>query len=114
MAKEVGEGIIQFVGVNDLAPEEQEIIQNITTENYEKIVTLIQNLTDLIVHVKTHDEEGQRKKYTFKIRCAAPTHIIESHKGFDWDLARALHKGFNDVIKQIEHKLHSDTTRPDR
>ncbi len=114
MAKEVEDGIIQFIGVNELAPEEQEIVQNLTTENYGKIAALLQNLTDLVVHVKTHDDEGKRKKYTFKIRCVAPTHIFESKKGFDWDVARALHKGFHDLIKQIEHKMHSDTSRPDR
>ncbi len=112
MAEE--DGLIQFIGVNELEPEDQEIIQNITTENYRKIVALLQNLTNLVIHVKTHDDEGKRKKYSFRIRCEAPTHIFESKKGFDWELAKALHKGFHDIIRQIEHKVHSDVSRPDR
>ena len=108
------DGIIQFVGVNELTPEEQETIQQITTENYEKIATSLQNLTDLVVHVKTYNDEGKRKKYSFHIRCIAPTVIFESKKGFDWELARSLHKAFHDIIHQIEHKLHVNSSRPDR
>ena len=114
MAKEVPEGIIQFVGVSDLSPEEQETVQELTTKAYERIIIMLQNLTDLVVHVKTYENEGEKKKYALHVRCSAPTVLFESKKGFDWELPRALHKAFNDIEQQINHRLHTDSTKPDR
>ena len=114
MAKEVKDGIIQFVGISDLSPEEQETVQELTTIAYERIKTMLQNLTDLVVHVKTYENEGKRKKYALHVRCVAPTAMFESKKGFHWELPRSLHKAFNDIEQQINHRLHADSTRPDR
>lgn len=111
MAKK--EGIIQFAGMNELSPEEQETVQEITTRAYEKIQTILQNLTNFVVHIKTYKKEGERKKYSLTVRCAAPTQIFESKNASDWELARAVHKSFEDIQHQIEHKLHTNRTRPD-
>ncbi|RMD57713.1 hypothetical protein D6825_03205 [Candidatus Woesearchaeota archaeon] len=105
--------IIQFVGVSDLPAEEQETVYRISTEQYEKIRRSVNNLTELIVHIKTYHTDGERKKYSLHVRAIVPTQKpFDSSKSDDWELSRALHKAFDDIKHQIAHKFHSDVTRP--
>lgn len=105
--------MIQFVGVNELAPEEQELVSRLSTENYEKFTRLVKNIEQMVVHIKTYENEGQKKKFALHIRIKVPTMaIFESCKSHDFDLARALHKSFDDIKTQIEHKFHH-ASRPE-
>ena len=106
--------VIQFVGVSDLSAEEQATVNSITTEHFEKIKRDLQNITNMTVHVKCYQKEGGRKKYSMHVKVAAPTRIFDSSNADDWELPRALHKAFEDIRHQIQHRLHTDSTRPDR
>jgi len=106
--------VIQFVGVNCLSAEEQEVIQRLTTENYEKIKRDLRNITNMTVHVKCYEKEGNRKKYSMHVKVIAPTKEFNSSKADDWELPRALHKAFNDIRSQIQHRMHTDVGRPER
>ncbi|HLF55200.1 MAG TPA: hypothetical protein VI612_05800 [Candidatus Nanoarchaeia archaeon] len=106
--------VIQFIGVKDLSSEEQETVQRLTTENYEKIKRKLHNLTNMTVHVKCYQKEGDKKKYSMHVKVAAPTHVFDSSNADDWELPRALHKAFEDIMHQIQHRMHTDVTRPDR
>jgi ribosome-associated translation inhibitor RaiA len=102
--------MIQFVGVSELAPEEQALVSKLSTEQYEKIKRLIPNIEQMVVHIKHYEKEGEKKKFSLHIRVKAPTQaVIESCKSHDFDLARALHKAFDDVRTQIEHRFHIGT-----
>ncbi|MEM4239573.1 MAG: hypothetical protein QXK08_00025 [Candidatus Woesearchaeota archaeon] len=102
--------MIQFVGVNELSADEQSIVSKISTENYEKLARILKNIEQMVVHIKTYENEGKKKKFALHIRVKAPTSaIIESCKSHDFDLARALHKAFDDIRVQIEHKFHTGT-----
>ena len=103
--------VIQFIGVSDLEPMEQETVNRLTTESYEKIKRDMKNITNMVVHVKLHEKEGSRKKYSIHVRAICPTGTLESCKAHDFELPRALHKAFNDIREQIKHKFHSDTNR---
>lgn len=105
--------VIQFVGVSDLEPAEQAIVNKLASEYYEKFKRGVQNMASLKVHVKTYENEGKKKKYSINTMLVAPGTNYSSDKAADWDLARALHMSFNDIEKQIVHNLHNDTTRPD-
>jgi hypothetical protein len=104
--------VVRFVGLNDLSSEEQVTVYQLTTENYEKIKRDLNNITNLVVHIKSYDKTGHRKKYSLHVHCIAPTHVFESCNADDWELPRALHKAFEDIRHQIAHKMHSDVTRP--
>lgn len=104
MAKEQ----IQFVGVSKLSPEDQLVVNQLATEYYPKIKRSLKNVTNLVVHIKEYSKTGDRHKYSLHVRALAPTQVFESSKSSDWDLARALHKAFKDVERQIQHKLHTD------
>lgn len=106
--------VIQFVGVSELDAAEQAIVNSLVTENYEKIKRKLHNIVNMTVHVKCYQKEGNRKKYSLNIKVSAPTKTFDSNMADDWELPRALHKAFDNITHQIEHRLHSDTTRPDR
>ena len=112
MAKEIpDQEIIQFIGVHDLEPMEQETVQTLTTENYPKIKRALKNITNLKVHVKTYKKEGEQKKFSLHVQAIYPGGTIESNRAHDFELPRAIHKAFNDITEQIHHKLHTDTNR---
>jgi len=106
--------VIQFIGVSDLLAEEQAVIHQLTTEHYEKIKRKLHNVTNMSVHVKCYQKEGDRKKYSLHVRVNAPTKEFNSSNADDWELPRVLHKAFEDIEHQIQHRMHTDTTRPDR
>ncbi|MBW3005129.1 hypothetical protein KY310_04825 [Candidatus Woesearchaeota archaeon] len=103
--------IIQFIGVSDLEPMEQEAVQRLTTESYGKIKRDLKNITSLKVHVKTYKKEGEQKKFSLHVQAVYPGGTISSNKAHDFELPRAIHKAFNDIKEQIHHKLHTDTNR---
>lgn len=106
------EEIIQFIGMKELSPEEQAIVNTLSTEYYQKIKRSLKNLTSLAIHIKMHKKGGAKKKYSIHIRAIAPTAIIESKRAADWDLARTLHKSFKNIEHEIEHKLKVSSQRP--
>ncbi len=104
--------IIQFVGVKDLEPVDQAVVNKLSTEYYDKLKRMINNLASLKVHVKVSNEEGKKKKYHMHTQLIAPTKTFTSTKSEDWDLPRALHKTFQDLEHQVNHTFHADRTRP--
>ncbi|MBI4016950.1 MAG: hypothetical protein HY363_04630 [Candidatus Aenigmarchaeota archaeon] len=102
---------IQFVGLNELSAEEQQIVKDITTPAFEKIQRDLKTLAKMVVHIKTYEHEGSRKKYSLHVRLNAHTRVFESCKSHDWDLSRALHKAMDDLKHQVIHAFHTDTTR---
>lgn len=104
--------MIQFVGVSKLEPEEQQTVNDLTTEYYGKLKRTVNNITSLVVHVKTYNKGGQRKKFSMHVRLIAPTQLFESTRTSDWDLARSLHKAFKDLESEIKHQLHTDDQKP--
>ena len=119
MAKDVpkfGEKeVLQFVGLKDLEPEEQDVVQSLSTEYFGKIKREVHNVTNIIVHVKAAGKvpgAQKRKRYSVKVRSLSPGLSLESSKSDDYELPRAVHQTFEDILTQIKHRLRTDTTRP--
>lgn len=102
---------IEYVGVSDLKVHEQEVVHAITEEYSEKFKHTAIQYSGIVVHVKVYNTEGQRRKYSVHVRLAHPKHTFES-KTDDWQLSPVMHHAFEDIIKQMHHKLHTDVTRP--
>ena len=101
------EEIIQFTGVAELSEPDQDMVNKIATEYYQKIKMSIKNLTSVSLHIKTIDKGG-KKQYEILLKMMAPTQIIEASNSRDqdkWDLSRSLHKVFMNLLREIEHKL---------
>ncbi len=101
---------IQIIGVKKLDESEIQIINKLASEYYGKIARNFKEEVSLIIHIKTHNITGKRKKYGIHVRVNSPSFFLESTNAVDWDLARTLHKAFNSVEREILHKLHSDTS----
>ena len=105
---------IQFIGVSDLETDEKLAVTELSSEYYAKIKRQIRNLLSLVVHIKVYGKGGQKKKYAIHARVIAPTRIFESCRSHDFDLARALHKSFKDLLSEMRHALHTDVQGADR
>ncbi len=101
------EDLIKFTGLNKLEPTEQAEIQRLSTEYFPKIKRSIHNITCLEIHIKTHEHEGGRCKYSFHIRCIYPGRTLETNKHHDFNLAVAAHSAFKALLREIEHAHHS-------
>lgn len=107
--------VIQFVGVSALTPDEQDVIQSLAQEYYEKIRRELHNLTDLVVHTQASggvEGKDKRKRYSLHVRAMCPGQHFESSKSDDYELPRAVHRSFEEILAQITHKLRTDVTRP--
>ncbi len=101
---------IQFIGLNELKAEEQARVRDLSAEYYDKIKRALKNITSLVVHIKLHKKEGNRRKFSAHVKAIAPTAILTSTKAVDWDIARVMHKAFQDIEQEIRHRFHSDTS----
>ncbi len=102
------EEIIQFIGLNDLEMPEQALVNKLATSYHEKIRRQLSNMTSLVVHIKIHKKTGTHHKYSLHARALAPSKMFES-TATDWDLAKALHKVFIEMEREIQHKLKTDS-----
>ena len=97
---------IQFIGLNELEKVDQDMVQTLATEYYEKIKRSLHNETSLVIHIKPAAKEGHRHRYEVSVRVAAPTRTFES-SAEDWDLAAVIHKTLKELLSQIEHAFHT-------
>ena len=94
---------IQIIGVLGL-DSEKELVSKLANEYYGKIQRSLKNITSITLHIKQHSKGGKRKKSDIRVKVMAPTRIFESQES-DWDLARAVHKVFKNIERQLEHKI---------
>ena len=96
---------IKIIGIKELDDSEVEIVNRLAKEYYNKIQRAIKNITSFVIHVKSYEKTGNRKKYSVSLKVVAPTRTFDS-KAADWELAKALHMAFNKVERMIEHRFH--------
>ena len=99
---------IQIIGIKDLDDMEIDAVNRLANRYYPKIQREMKNITSLVLHVKKHEKGGKQVKYSIHAKVVAPARIFVSTKGFDWDINKALHKAFEDIIHRLHHSLHSD------
>lgn len=104
-----GEPIVQYVGLNELSPEEQETVKTLATQYQDNIQKQMETPTSLIIHIKKYRSEGKRTKFGVHIKTVSASQTYEAEKAADWDLARTLHKAFKNMERLILHKLHTDS-----
>lgn len=95
---------LQITGLDSLNDFEKATLNKLANEYYPKIQRAIKNITSLVVHIKSESKGGKRKRYIVKIRAIAPTRVFES-SAEKWDLAMALHKSFEEILHEIEHRF---------
>lgn len=94
---------VQIIGIEELtSPDEEAVLSKLSKEYYEKIQRVLNNETKITLHIKAHTKGGKAKKWDLRVKVMAPTRIFESQES-DWDFARAMHKAFNNIERQLEH-----------
>ena len=99
---------IQIIGIKDLDEMEIEAVNRLANRYFPKIQSGIKKINSVAIHIKSYEKEGAQRKYSVHIKVIAPARIFASTKAFGWDLDRVLHKSFNDVIREMQHSLHTD------
>ena len=102
---------IEVKGIEVLTPSQKRSTNKLLNEYYVRIQRQLRNFASLRVHIKAYEKEGSRKKYSIRAEAISPTRKFESN-AHDWDFVRALHKGMNKVMSEIEHETHSSDQKP--
>ncbi len=100
---------IKFIGLDEVTEQEKEALNQLSTEYFPKIKRATHNATTMEIHVKAHEKEGNRRKWSIHAKALSPGHTFISNKAIDWDFKRAVHKAFNDILFQIDHKLGKES-----
>lgn len=99
---------IQVIGIKDLDDIEIDAVNRLADRYYPKIQREFKNITSLVIHIKCHKKGGKQIKYSIHVKAVAPTRMFVSTKAIDWDINKALHKAFTDIINTVHHALHTD------
>jgi hypothetical protein len=103
------EPIVQFIGLNELEPDEQEVVKTLSFQYQDKIQRSMETPTSLIVTIKLHKTEGKKKKYSVRVKTVAAKRTLETKKAADWELERTLHKAFKNMERLVLHEFRADT-----
>jgi len=99
---------IQINTKENLNEEEKETLDRLLNEYYEKIKRelkkeIVVNL-NLKIYEKCKDNKRGKKKYSLNLKIV--NSVVFKSDSYDYDLAKAVHKAFNKVMSEIEHRLH--------
>ncbi len=102
---------IEIKGIEFLSDDEKwELNKEIETYK-EKLKWKTKSEFKLKVAVKIHskradDKDDKRKNYSMRVTLKGETHSFEAEAA-DWDFHKAVHKVFDKLINEVEHKYHS-------
>lgn len=98
---------ISFVGLDEIDVDDfvKAWVRKISSYHSEKLSFLIKNRFDVAVHIKEYSRAGNAHKYSVHVRASFPGGVVSSQNSHDWDLRRAVHKGFIDVGNKLSHRF---------
>ncbi|MBS3071113.1 hypothetical protein J4407_02325 [Candidatus Pacearchaeota archaeon] len=97
---------LQTIGFDLIDENDKKDFDKIFEEYSERIQKKLKNISSFTIHLKEYNKEGARKKFCVYIHILAPTRVAFKAEAFDWDFKRTLHKAFNKIEQEIEHKFH--------
>lgn len=101
---------IQYIGISELSQDKKDRLNTLAVKYTEKFERTINNISKVVVHVKTYKEKATKEKYAISVRVMAPTKIFRSGHA-DWEIATACHRAFIDIEKEMQHRFHTDVSR---
>lgn len=100
---------INYRGLDRLDAMEIAITQKITFKEFSKIKRKIDNAV-LVIDIKKNQSGGKKAMYDIKARVEAPALVLHAeHSG--WELEITLHKTFDNLKTEIEHKFTKKETK---
>ena len=95
---------IKYVGINKLQDFQQASIIKISNKYYEKIARSLKKDIDITLQIKLENVAGKRERFHIRIQVDQPSRLLSSHAA-EWDLNMSLHKAYEAVLHEIEHKF---------
>lgn len=102
---------IRFIGLVNFNTLESETIKKLARQYYDKILRDIKNAL-LVLDAKKYDVEGKKCKYALHSRVESGSTVLLTTKAFDWDLRRTLHKLFQKLERELQHKYKTEGHPP--
>lgn len=96
---------VELIGLHDNADSIEKSRAMDTAQNYlSKLERITKRPTRLVVHVKMHEVEGKRKKFSVHTKLSAPGVFLEaSHE--EWDLLSAVQRSLAALEKEVIKKF---------
>jgi hypothetical protein len=105
---------VQFIGLNELDPDDQEKIKEVIFNKYPFIEREIKRINFIKVHFKIYKADG-RKKYSIHMLIDSPNGIIVSdhvYEPAEWDPLAGVHMLIEKARTQIRHKFKKTDRNP--
>lgn len=100
---------INYKGLDKLDAMEIAMTQKITAKEFSKIKREIENAV-LVMEIKKSQSGGKKAMYDINARVDAPALVLHAeHSG--WELEITLHKTFDSLKMEIEHKFAKKETK---
>ncbi|MBT4376876.1 hypothetical protein HOD29_05885 [archaeon] len=97
--------IIQTKGFDLLGEKDKDYFDKLLNEYSVKIKRKLKNADTFVVCLKGYKMEGKKKKFSVQVRVADSYNVFEANAS-DWDFRRTLHKVFNKLETEVEHRFH--------
>ena len=96
---------VEFVGLHDAADGiEKSSVTSIAQTYLGKIQKITKHPTRLVVHVKMHEVEGKRKKYSIHSKLFVQGTFLEASH-VEWDLLSAVQRSLAALEKEVIKKF---------
>ncbi|MBI2546775.1 hypothetical protein HYV81_06375 [Candidatus Woesearchaeota archaeon] len=99
---------IQVIGMDELDDMEIDAVDRLSDRYYNKIGRKLKKLSGIAIHIKKYNKAGKQQKCSVHVKAVAGKRVFASTKAVDWYLNTALHKAFEDILRQVEHEFHVD------
>ncbi|MBL7100601.1 MAG: hypothetical protein ISS23_01460 [Nanoarchaeota archaeon] len=101
---------ITYKGLKKLDSFDITKIQTLVNNYFPKIQRHFSNAT-LTVDIKKAAIKGKRARYTIILRISAPAKININGEHTDWELQRAIHRAFDNLLNSANHKYKDEVTK---
>jgi len=95
--------VFSYINIKALEQDELDTLDRISKEHEIKIKRYAPK-SKIIIQLKKHNDTGSRVRYSAHCRLEAARVLLTSQAD-DWDFARTLHKVFQKLEKELEHKF---------
>ena len=92
----------------ELTDKESLELNAFVNEYYEKIKRELKKEIVVDLNIKIYEKCGKDKcsKRKYSLNLKVINSVVFKSNSYDWNLAKAVHKAFNKIMSEIEHKFH--------
>lgn len=106
--------VVQFIDLPKEVDEFERSKATSTAQNiFEKIKRISKAETTLLIHVKRHEVEGARQKYSVHARVNWPRHFYEASH-FEWDFLNATQVTLQALLEEVKRRHSKEAQKKDQ